>query len=173
GLDAPLTDEGRAQAAAAAALLRGLEPRPGAVVHSPMIRARDTAAPLAAALGLALHPVEDLREHRVGAWEGMAYDAFRPLWASGATPPGGESHADFGYRVRAALGAVLTQFDTPLVVSHGGVFRALGALYSIEIAGIRNATLYHFAPIAAAFPWRVTLVSEAGPERAAFCGDTE
>jgi broad specificity phosphatase PhoE len=158
GLDTPLTALGRAQARAAARVVRALELRPGAVVHSAMRRTRDTASPLAAALGLPTRAVRALREHHLGVWEGLPWDAIRPAWAAGLPPPGGESLAQLRDRVRGALARVLGAADgPPLIVAHGGTFQALGAVYGVPIGGIRNAVLHLFtpAPGGGAFPWRV------------------
>ena len=58
--DRPLTDRGRAQAAALVAQLRPL--RPTDVASSPSLRCVDTVAPLAEALGLAVRPAGALAE---------------------------------------------------------------------------------------------------------------
>jgi broad specificity phosphatase PhoE len=93
--DAALTDRGRAQAERVAKAFDGLGVEH--VVTSPLRRARDTAAPIATACGLAVEVDDRLIEIDYGEWEG------RPLagldrdvvdrWRgdSGFAPPGGES----------------------------------------------------------------------------------
>ncbi|MBV9735802.1 MAG: histidine phosphatase family protein, partial [Acidisphaera sp.] len=67
-----LNEAGRAQAAALAASLAG---RPiAAVVSSPLERARETAAPIAAGHGLAVSVDGDFNEIDFGEWTGLAFD---------------------------------------------------------------------------------------------------
>jgi broad specificity phosphatase PhoE len=100
--DSALTDRGRAQAAALAGALGTV----GRLVTSPLGRAVDTAA----ALGLGRRAEIDTRwvEVDYGELEGCALAAVpADTWAAwradpGFRPPGGESLADVGLRVRAA-----------------------------------------------------------------------
>lgn len=101
-LDAPLTERGLAQARSLAPLVAGAT----RVVCSPLARARDTAA----ALGLAV-PVEvDERwiEVDYGKLDGVPLASVpEGTWRrwradSGFRPPGGESLAEVGVRVRSA-----------------------------------------------------------------------
>jgi glucosyl-3-phosphoglycerate phosphatase len=70
--DVPLDDEGLRQAEAIVPVLAPL--RPDIIVTSDLQRARQTAAPLAATLGL--EPVVDprVKEIDVGAWQGLTRD---------------------------------------------------------------------------------------------------
>ena len=102
-LDAPLTDLGMVQAkAVAAALTEFGEPR--AVISSPLRRAHDTAA----AIGLPVVVDERWIELDYGPYDGLALDEVPPdIWAawrsdSSWAPPGGESLAALGERVRGA-----------------------------------------------------------------------
>jgi len=70
--DTPLSATGRVQAEAAARLLAG-EPIE-AVWSSPLRRARETAAAIAAPLGLTVHVGEEFAEMRFGAWEGLTVE---------------------------------------------------------------------------------------------------
>lgn len=131
--DVALGEAGRAQAAALGRRLRG--ERFDRFLVSPMARTRQTAEPLAAE-GRALEIMEDLREVDFGAWERLSFEeiarrdpeavarwsAFDPEFGF----PGGESLAGFAARVRRAAEAIETmQAGRVLVVSHGGVIRAL------------------------------------------------
>lgn len=102
-VDNPLDDTGRAQAAAAAAVLGPVD----LVISSPLLRARQTADALAAA-----HPVQvDDRwvELDYGEWDGRPIrDVPAEVWARWRTdlelrPPGGETLVELGTRVRDAL----------------------------------------------------------------------
>jgi phosphohistidine phosphatase len=55
-----LTPEGREQARRVGAELADVEPRPAAVLHSPLVRARETAELIGAALGIAPRPADRL-----------------------------------------------------------------------------------------------------------------
>ena len=138
--DVPLNDFGRVQAEEAAQRLRGLVARYEDLdyVASPLTRTRETMERLRQALGL--HPgfyrVDDrLKELSFGAWEGLTWKEVRAREPQGAAgrqrdkwhylPPGGESYAMLAERVAPAIAEL--ERDT-VVVSHGGVARALLAL---------------------------------------------
>ena len=125
--DAPLTDTGVQQAAAAAKRLAsaGID----AIVASPLQRAVRTAEEVAAATGLPVLTDDGFRETDFGAWEGLTFAEVRERWPSematwladpSVAPPGGESFAQVGERVAAALHRVLARRarQTVLVVSH-------------------------------------------------------
>ncbi|MFC5993433.1 histidine phosphatase family protein [Pseudonocardia hispaniensis] len=123
----PLTARGRTQSARAAATLAD---RPvGAVFSSDLLRARQTAAVVAAVHGLPVRSVPALREQCHGSWEGRPaagraerLAAAGPDWA----PPGGESARVLHSRVAAFLAGVLR--DPPpgelVLVTHGETIRA-------------------------------------------------
>ena len=125
--DAPLTDAGVRQAAAAAKRLAsaGID----AIVASPLQRAVRTAEEVAAATGIPVLTDDGFRETDFGAWEGLTFTEVRERWPSEVTtwladpdaaPPGGESFAEVSTRVTAALYRVLAGRDgqTVLIVSH-------------------------------------------------------
>ena len=118
--DVPLTDLGRQQAEQVAAALSGLDIV--AVVSSPLRRARDTAE----ALGCPVTEDERWIELDYGEFEGRPLgDVPAEEWAKWRqdidyTPPGGESLASLGRRVRSAcddLAATARERDV-VVVSH-------------------------------------------------------
>jgi len=125
--DAPLTDAGVQQAAAAAKRLAsaGID----AIVASPLQRAVRTAEEVAAATGIPVLTDEGFRETDFGAWEGLTFAEVRARWPSemarwladpSVAPPGGESFAQVSERVTAALHRVLASqaHQTVLIVSH-------------------------------------------------------
>ena len=125
--DAPLTDTGVRQAAAAAKRLApaGLD----AIVASPLQRTVRTAEEIAAITGIPVLTDEGFRETDFGAWEGLTFAEVRGRWPSemaawladpSVAPPGGESFAQVSERVTAALRRVLTSRErqTVLIVSH-------------------------------------------------------
>jgi broad specificity phosphatase PhoE len=128
-LDPPLDDEGRAQAARTAPhLAAGLQGTETVVVSSDLQRAVDTAAPLAALLGLRMRLDERLREHGLGCWEGLTRDEVAERhpeqyadWMAGRPVPGrgGEAQAEVAARALAAV-ADLPPATTAVLVTHGG-----------------------------------------------------
>ena len=157
-IDIPLNDTGIAQAHAAAALMRGRGI--ASIVSSPLSRARDTAAAVAAVVGVGVTVQDDLHEVSFGVHEGspMAGEWFT-AWVDGsATPEGGESFAALRARARRAVGAALMQPAPVLVVAHGALFRALRAEMGLP-ANIRtpNALPLFCEP---GTPW--TLTAAAG-----------
>lgn len=129
--DPELTELGLAQAAAVAAAIRAVEEADGAAVVfcSPLRRARQTAAPVAAALGLTVQPHAGLLETDFGDWDGLSFAEARERdpelhrrWLGDDTvpAPGGESFADVGVRVAALRGELLAAHPgrTIMLVSH-------------------------------------------------------
>lgn len=106
-----------------------------AVWTSPLQRARETAEPVAARLGLAARPSDALCEIDFGAWTGQAFDALRddPRWrrwneARGSErPPGGESMTEA--QTRAAAEVERARAEHPdgrvVLVSHSDVIKAV------------------------------------------------
>lgn len=128
--DPPLSEEGRAQAAALAAAWAG---DVDVVWASPLLRARETAAPLAEALGVGVTIDDDLAEMDRDA------DAYIPLeelrqdpsaWAEAVEawvgPAGEELRATFRRRVVAAVDRVVAAHrgQRVAVVCHGGTINA-------------------------------------------------
>ena len=146
-----LGEAGRAQAARLAERLAGSGL--AAVYASPLRRARETAAPIAARLGLSALPAPDMAEIDFGEWTGRRFDALDadPLWrlwnrARGAArPPGGESMAEAQGRALGWIAAARERHADAAVavVSHCDVIRAvllqalglpLDAIHRIEVS---------------------------------------
>ncbi len=115
--DPALTALGRRQAAAVAKHLRA---RPLAALHcSPLARARETAAAIGAAQGIAPLVVDGLAEIRIGDLRAVSQadvDAYfaraarRPLRDHWEGFPGGEHFRDFHGRVVPAIESVLARY---------------------------------------------------------------
>ena len=125
--DAPLTETGLRQAAAAAKRLAGAGLT--AIVSSPLQRAVRTAEEVAAATGLEVSTDEGFRETDFGAWEGLTFAEVRQRWPAelntwladpAVPPPGGESFTAVSERVSAALDRVRQDRggQRVLIVSH-------------------------------------------------------
>jgi alpha-ribazole phosphatase len=131
-LDVGLSDEGRRHAAELATALARTEY--DAVVTSPRLRARETAAPVASVRALTPLVVDDLREIDFGDFEGRRYEEIEQAepelyraWMETPTRvrfPGGESYADLRVRALRALDAIKAAHACAIVVTHGGVVRA-------------------------------------------------
>jgi len=129
--DLPLNATGLAQAAALARRLADL--RVDAIFSSDLQRARQTAQPLAEALGVQLQLEPDLRERNFGCCEGktidevMTGDAVVAHGLSARNPdfvlPGGESLLQHWVRIEACFERFAARHagQTIVVVSHGGV----------------------------------------------------
>jgi len=133
--DEPLSPLGVEQADLLAA---ALAPLPlGAVYASPLRRTADTARPIAAARGLAVHVEPRLREQAFGAWEGLTRaevlaagggDALQGWEADlGSAPPGGESLQAVQERVLSLVHDLASAHGGRQIalVSHVGPIKAL------------------------------------------------
>lgn len=133
--DVALSDRGRAQVAHLVPLLAGVDPV--AVVHSPLVRAVESAQILGRGCGWdpeRFHAFEAFREIHFGACEGMTASeiaaAHPGFWAAhqrGEAPgfPGGEPHAAFARRVAQGFRDVLElhPHGDVVVVAHRGIVR--------------------------------------------------
>ena len=129
--DVTLTDEGRAQARAAAEALRGI--RFDRVVTSGLPRTLETARAIAP--GAAIEEQHELREIESGELRGVAPEAVQEMMTAafhGVVPNdtrflGGETIGELFDRVVPALDGVLADasWDTALLVLHGAVNRAI------------------------------------------------
>jgi broad specificity phosphatase PhoE len=148
--DVPLSATGREQAESAARLLAAT--RIEAVWSSPLARARDTAAIIAAPHRLAVQESDAFREMGFGEWEGLTRDEVRErfpdahrAWAE--TPheaawPGAEPLAMVRARALAGLEALRAAHtgQTICLVSHG----ITGRLLILEALGLGPDRLWSF-----------------------------
>lgn len=133
-----LSERGRAQAEALAERLAALPVR--AVFSSPLERCRETAAPIARALGLRVRTDRGVLETDIGAWTGRTFGQIRRsgLWRqilavpSSARFPEGESLAEVQARTVKALEVIASRHPTEIVVvvSHGDPIRLALAHYA-------------------------------------------
>ncbi|MEU5087891.1 histidine phosphatase family protein [Streptomyces sp. NPDC021356] len=165
GTDPSLSAIGREQAEKAAVALarRGTIQ---AVVSSPLARTRETAAIVAARLGLAVTVDDGLRETDFGAWEGLTFAEVRDrhpadlnawLASPDAEPTGGgESFAATAVRIAATRDRLVTAHAgrTVLVVTHVTPIKtfvrlALGAppesLFRMELSAASLSAVAYYA----------------------------
>lgn len=134
--DIPLDDEGRAQAAALATLLR--DDRIDVAVSSDLSRAAETARIVLGARDVALRLDADWREMRFGSWEGLNWDEITARTpeldpAQAATvrafaPPGGEDYDQLCVRIARATSRIQAELaggGTALIATHAGPLHAL------------------------------------------------
>jgi probable phosphoglycerate mutase len=124
--DVPLSEQGEAQAMAAAGRVAGIARDVAAVVTSPLSRCTRTAELIAAELGgVDVTVVPDLIECDFGEWEGLTFAEAQERWpqemdawldSTTVAPPGGESFDAVATRVRRAVGTVLRAYPSSVVV---------------------------------------------------------
>ena len=164
GLDPSLSDEGRAQAVASAARLRQLGDV-DAVVASPLVRTRETADVVAAALGLDVRVEDGVAECAFGDWEGLTFAEVqaqdpvaleRWLASTAVAPPGGESFDELSSRVGRARDRLIARYpgQTVVVVTHVSPIKTLvrlaldapaRAIYRMELKPASLTELAYFA----------------------------
>jgi broad specificity phosphatase PhoE/ribonuclease HI len=151
--DPELTETGREQARRAAEWLAE-QATIDAIVASPMLRTRETAAAVADVLGLPVEIDEGLIETAFGDWDGHTFAEIQQRWGdevtawladSSVAPPGGESMDAVFERVSAARERLVSAHAgrTVLAVSHVTPIKmlvrlALGApmtsIYKMELS---------------------------------------
>lgn len=176
-VDVPLSPRGRVQTEALAAWARRLavDAPVAEVWSSPLVRARDTAAAIAAALGLPVHEADDLRELHAGVFQGHLWADLERLhpevvarWRGGDPEyriPGGESRAILAARGRGALERLAAR-DAPamIVVAHGGVLTAaLGSLLGRTHPLLATASTRPFTQLPVLSNASVSLLEWPGP----------
>lgn len=134
---APLNARGLAQAEA---LVEALAHEPiEAVYSSDLHRARQTAAPLAAARGLEVVLHDGLREIYAGeadmSPDWRDYVALLQRWGAEPTAslPGGENAEDFFLRYDAAVTEIVERHEVAAVVSHGAALRIWAVHHSVNV----------------------------------------
>lgn len=155
-IDAPLNETGRAQAFDAGRLL--LQEDFSTIISSPRIRAQETAEIIASSSPRTiLLPIllnEGIVERVWGEAEGTTID---PAIAYGEnTPPGAEPFDAFQQRILRHLSQILTTHKRPLIVSHGGVLKALANHLGYKDLRAQNAVPLLFLPPESSLPsWRI------------------
>jgi alpha-ribazole phosphatase len=131
--DPPLNERGRQQVAALIGELANQ--RLEAVYSSDLLRAQETARPLATAKAASLCSVAGLREINFGDWEGLRWNEveasnrqYAERWLAeypNLGAPKGETLDGFEARVLAAVEPLLMDARPIAVVSHAGVMRVI------------------------------------------------
>ena len=163
GDDPGLSDEGQQQARDTAAHLARLG-EIDLVVTSPMVRTKETAATVAAQLGVDVLVEHDLRECSFGEWDGLTFAEVQQtspeeltqwLASTAVRPPGGESFDEVSGRVMAARDRLLGDQSgrTLLLVTHVTPLKTLvrlaldapaHALFRMEVRPASLSTIQWF-----------------------------
>lgn len=132
-----LSEAGAQQAQRAAERIAALRKRIAAVYSSPLERAQETAAPIAAALGRTVRTHEGLNEADMGRWTGRKLNQLRKLaaWSqvqsypSGFGFPEGETFRQMQARIAAAASDLASRHrgSAVVAVSHADPIKALVA----------------------------------------------
>ena len=151
-IDVPLNETGLAQARRVAERLAA--DRHDALYASDLVRTRQTAAPLAAAWGVAPNFLKGLREQHFGVLEGLDVPTIKlrhaDLWArwleheGDFALPGGESLAQFHARVLATVRELAQKHAGArlAVITHGGVLDMLWRTANgLPIRGLRTCEI--------------------------------
>jgi broad specificity phosphatase PhoE len=157
-IDTRLNERGREQSHALALQLR--DEGIAALYSSPLLRARETAGIVGAALGLQAVFDERLVEADAGAWSGrmiadiLAHEAEGYARWRAADPafrfPEGESVAEQSQRIAAALADVAAGPLPALVVTHGGTIRAVAEIDVGPTGKVANCQVFRLAAVAPA-----------------------
>lgn len=147
--DYALTEKGRAQAHALAKRWKSEGVSFDLIIASPLVRARETAEIIAAALDAKLELASILMERHIGEMEGLTADEVRrrpqPPFVTPYDSIGGEGEGDWALFLRAgqALQALVRRSPgSYLIVSHGGLLNQLmnaivGIAPHVDPSGVR------------------------------------
>ena len=132
-----LSERGREQAEATAQRIAALTKAPAAVYASPLERTRETAAPIARALGVRVRNAPGLIEVDVGEWTEMPLARLARnrrwsgvhRWPSGFRFPVGESFAEMSVRAMQAVLELVAAHpgESVVAVSHADPIKAIVA----------------------------------------------
>ncbi len=169
--DVPLDDVGRTQAHLLGQYLQREAPQLGPyalLASSDLSRARATAEAIGRAVDLDPVVFSDLRERKVGEWEGLTREEVVKHYGESLTcskgelrPPGGETWGEVRLRVTACIRRLLRRIrsgESLLIVGHGGAWRM-----AIEGLAKKEGLVGQSVPVASLTvlegpPWRVLLL---------------
>lgn len=182
--DVALSARGQTQAEAVAAWSRaafgGDAPPIEEIWSSPLVRARETARPIATALGLPLRIDDRLRELHAGVFQGHLWADLEQRfpeavarWRSGDVDyciPEGESRAQLAARGHAVLESLAARdVGRMIIVAHGGILTAaLGSLVGRTHPLLAAAAERPFTKLPALANCSVTRIEWPGPALISF-----
>lgn len=155
-IDVPLNDFGIEQAHHAATILQ--KENFDIIISSPRKRALKTAEIIAGQVKFQKPIMIDGRivEREWGEAEGKAADPTKDLFNDIDTSIGAETFSVFKMRIIEALSQILHGAQCPLIVSHGGVFKALADSLGYTKLQASNCDPFLFRPpTQEAHPWQI------------------
>ena len=145
-IDIPLNDLGIAQSQQAASILK--KEKFDAIISSPRIRALKTAQVIAEQVKINKPIIinTQITEREWGDAEGKPHDPTKCLFNDEDTPRGAETFSAFTKRVLKAVSLILLEYNCPLIVSHGGVFKVLADSLGYKNLQAANCSPFLFKP---------------------------
>lgn len=143
--DIPLSAEGRAQAQRLGQRLHAEQAAVDHLYSSDLGRAFETAAIVAQALEIPIHPLIELREIHIGGWSGLTTTEVRTQFPQDweqyeagndfRRGEDGETMAEFHVRAGRVIDELIAQHPAErlMIVTHGGTIRAI--LHHFEASG--------------------------------------
>lgn len=143
-MDIPLNETGLKQALDASQVLENEDFE--IIVSSSRIRAQQTAEIIARKTQKTVILDEKLVEINWGEAEGTPHDPTKSIFDDTHKPKGAELFSAFQERVIEAISSTLNMGKLPLIVSHGGVFKALTHYMGYRDLNSSNCTPFFFEP---------------------------
>lgn len=143
-IDVPLNEVGIEQAHQAAAVLSDQDFQ--IIVSSPRVRALKTAEIIATKNPKKIIVHAGFVERNWGNAEGKSYDPDKSLFSEDDTPIGAEPFLVFQKRAITSINQILCEYERPLIVSHGGVFKILTHYLGYPGFASGNGEPYLFNP---------------------------
>jgi probable phosphoglycerate mutase len=130
------------------------------ICHSTLKRTVQTAQIIADYCDGTLYGIEELMERKVGSFEGMLKGDIQKAQKQhhdlNYFPPDAEDSTTLNTRIIKGLNTALQLPNPVLIVSHGGIYRALAEMIGIEDASIENCTPIKFIPnVNTKFGWEL------------------
>ena len=155
--DIPLNQNGIDQTYSAAYILADIEI--SSIFSSPLKRATQTGDIIAQVCEIDIMYMEQLKERNFGSFEGSPNNKLSLLSDEGM-PNDAENFIDFETRVLRGVNEILSSgYYYPLIVSHGGVFKALTYALTKQIdRDCQNCQIFFFCPSITDDGWDITPV---------------
>jgi len=172
-LDIKLDEKGIEQAKNVARRLKGNDIR--RVISSPLSRALSTGLIISDTLGIDLVVMKEFQQCCWGSKQGQKVDSLEMVneWLRGITPNGAEPRMQFDARVLSGFRKTLQLDGLSLIVSHGGVYRAINRLLGLPFGDVAHCNPYIHIPRVVTIKWTLEPVlpysqeekdKEASPE---------
>ena len=153
--DLPLNDTGVSQAHEIAQVLKNIDI--ASITVSPLARAVTTAHIISQYTCQPVHIIENLKECGWGIMEGQDKNDRTLLeeWYNDKEIQGAESFSAFTHRIKKGLTSALELPGPVLIVSHGGVYRAIQEVLLLPPVALSNCSaICHTPPSQPLAPWK-------------------